>query len=99
MLFRFRTKEIKKFEANTGILSENHGQWAEDLFVSNEVFLKILSDLVPVTITDATVVRSNAPDELISFDFKYQLSRPNLYGAGKIDIKRIFDDTFDYTFH
>ncbi|MDD4698418.1 MAG: hypothetical protein PHR52_12895 [Fermentimonas sp.] len=99
MLFRFRTKEIKKFEANTGVLSENHGQWAEDLFVSNEVFLKISSDLVPVTITDATVVRSNAPDELISFDFKYQLSRPNLYGAGKIDIKRIFDDTFDYTFH
>lgn len=99
MLFRFRTKEIKRFEANTGMMSENHGQWAEDLFVSNEVFLKINSDLVPVTITDAKVLRSNKPDELISFDFSYQLSRPNIYGAGKIDIKRIFDDTFDYTFH
>lgn len=99
MLFRFRTKETKKFEANTGVLNDNHAQWAEDLFVSNEVFLKLSSDLVPVTINDATVIRSNAPDELISFDFQYQLSRPNLYGAGKIDIKRIFDDTFDYTFH
>lgn len=99
MLFRFRAKETKKFEANTGVLNDNHAQWAEDLFVSNEVFLKLSSDLVPVTINDATVIRSNAPDELISFDFQYQLSRPNLYGAGKIDIKRIFDDTFDYTFH
>ena len=99
MLFRFRTKEIKKFEANTGIMKENHGQWAEDLFVSNEVFLVMGNDLVPVTITDAKVIRSNAPDELISFDFSYQLSRPNIYGAGKIDIKRIFDDTFDYSFH
>lgn len=99
MLFRFRTKETKKFETNTGVLSDNHAQWAEDLFVSNEVFLKLSTALVPVTINDATVIRSNAPDELISFDFKYQLSRPDLYGAGKIDIKRIFDDTFDYTFH
>lgn len=99
MLFRFRTKEIKKFEANTGIMKENHGKWAEDLFVSNEVFLVMGTDLLPVTITDAKVVRSNAPNELISFDFSYQLSRPNVYGAGKIDIKRIFDDTFDYTFH
>lgn len=99
MLFRFRTKEIKKFEANTGFLNENHGQWAEDLFVSNEVFLLVGSDLVPVTIIDAKVARTNAPDEMISFDFTYQLSRPNVYGAGKIDIKRIFDDTFDYTFH
>ena len=99
MLFRFRTKEIKKFEANTGIMKENHGKWVEDLFVSNEVFLVMGSDLLPVTITDAKVVRSNAPNELISFDFSYQLSRPNIFGAGKIDIKRIFDDTFDYTFH
>lgn len=99
MLFRFRTKEIKKFVANTGSLRENHSDWAEDLFVSNEVFLIMGTDLVPVTITDAKVVRTNAPDELVSFDFNYQLSRPNVYGAGKIDIKRIFDDTFDYTFH
>jgi len=99
MLFRFRTKEIKKFIANTGILSSNHSDWAEDLFVSNEVFLVMSSDLVPVTLSDAKVIRSNAADELISFDFSYQLSRPNIYGAGKIDIKRIFDDTFDYTFH
>lgn len=99
MLFRFSAKEIKKFTCNTGILNENMGNWAEDLMVSNEIFLVIGEDLVPVTITDATVVRSNVPDELISFDFNYQLSKPNVYGAGKIDIKRIFDDTFDYTFH
>lgn len=99
MLFRFRTKEIKKFACNTGVLDNNHSDWAEDMLVSNEVFLLIGADLIPVTITDAKVMRSNAPDELISFDFNYQLSKPNLYGAGKIDIKRIFDDTFDYTFH
>lgn len=99
MLFRFRTKEIKKFSANTGILNEDHAAWVEDCFVSNELFLLVGSDLVPVTIIDAKPKRSNAPDELVSFDFNYQLSRPNIYGAGKIDIKRIFDDTFDYTFH
>ena len=99
MLFRFRTKEIKKFVCNTGVLREKQSQWVEDLMVSNEVFLLIGSDLVPITITDAKVLRTNAPDELISFDFNYQLSKPGIYGAGKIDIKRIFDDTFDYTFH
>jgi hypothetical protein len=80
-------------------LREKQSQWVEDLMVSNEVFLLIGSDLVPITITDAKVLRTNAPDELISFDFNYQLSKPGIYGAGKIDIKRIFDDTFDYTFH
>lgn len=99
MLFRFRTKETKKFVCNTGIMNENHSNWAEDFLVSNEVFLLIGSDLVPITITDAKVIRSSAHDELIAFDFNYQLSKPNIYGAGKIDIKRIFDDTFDYTFH
>lgn len=99
MLFRFRTKEIKKFVVNTGVLSSNHSDWAEDLFVSNEVFLVMGTDLVPVTLSDAKVMRSNAQDELISFDFNFQLSKPSVYGAGKIDIKRIFDDTFDYTFH
>lgn len=99
MLFRFRTKEIKKFVCNTGVLNETHSNWAEDMLVSNEVFLLLGTDLIPVTITDAKVLRTNAPDELISFDFNYQLSKPTIYGAGKIDIKRIFDDTFDYTFH
>ena len=99
MLFRFRTKEIKKFTCNTGVLHEKQSHWAEDFMVSNEVFLLMGPDLIPVTITDAKVLRTNAPDELISFDFNYQLSKPNIYGAGKIDIKRIFDDTFDYTFH
>lgn len=99
MLFRFRTKEIKKFTCNTGVMQEHESHWAEDFLVSNEVFMLIGSDLIPVTITDAKVLRTNAPDELISFDFNYQLSKPNVYGAGKIDIKRIFDDTFDYTFH
>lgn len=99
MLFRFRTKEIKKFEANTGILTNEQANWAEDMIVSNELFLKMSDDLIPVTVTDAKVSRTNATDELISFDFNYQLSQPSLYGAGKIDIKRIFDDTFDYTFH
>lgn len=99
MLFRFRTKETKKFTCNTGILDLNHSDWAEDMIVSTEVFLLIGSDLFPITITDAKVVRTNAPEELISFEVDYQLSKPNIYGAGKIDIKRIFDDTFDYTFH
>lgn len=99
MLFRFRTKEIKKFEANTGILTNEQANWIEDMLVSNELFLKLSSDLIPITIIDAKVSRTNATNELISFDFNYQLSQPNVYGAGKIDIKRIFDDTFDYTFH
>lgn len=99
MLFRFRTKEIKKFTCNTGILQPAQSSWAEDMMVSNEVFLRIGSDLIPITILDANVTRTTAADELIAFDFTYQLSKPNLYGAGKIDIKRIFDDTFDYTFH
>lgn len=99
MLFRFRTKEIKKFTCNTGVMQEHESHWAEDFLVSNEVFMLIGSDLIPITITEAKVLRTNAPDELISFDFNYQLSKPNIYGAGKIDIKRIFDDTFDYTFH
>lgn len=99
MLFRFETKEIKKFTANTGVLNEEQSDWVEDLLVSSESFLVMGSDLIPITFTDAKVVRTNAPDELISFDFQYQLSQPNRYGAGRVDIKRIFDDTFDYTFH
>lgn len=99
MLFRFRTKEIKKFSCNTGLLKENQSEWVEDLIVSNEVFLMLGSDLIPITITGAEVSRNNSRAELISFNFDYQLSKPNIYGAGKIDIKRIFDDTFDYTFH
>ena len=72
MLFRFKTKEIKKFSCNTGFLKNNQSAWVEDLIVSNEVFLLYDSDLIPVTITGAKVSRNNSPGELISFNFDFQ---------------------------
>lgn len=99
MLFRFQTKEIRKFSCHTGFVAKNLSPFLEDMFVSNEVFYLVGTSLVPITITDAKVSTSNAKDEMTGFTFDYQLSKPNVYGAGKIDIQRIFDDTFDYTFH
>jgi hypothetical protein len=91
---------IKEYTANTGIMDENMAAWIEDMFVSRDVFLLTSAGIEKeVSITEATVKRSSAMEELPAFEFKYRLSQVNQHDFRALSRVRIFDDTFDYTYN
>lgn len=96
---KYKNKRVKEYTVNTGVLDNNHSDWLEDLFISKDVFLLSPSGVErEIVIEDTKVKRSNTPDELPSFEFKYRFSK-NSQGQFITDSTGIFDDTFDDTFN
>jgi hypothetical protein len=74
MYRKYNIDLVKEYTANTGVLSENMAGWLEDIFLSKDVFLFSPDGIEKeITISDATVKRSSARDELPAYDFKYRL--------------------------
>jgi hypothetical protein len=97
---RYHVEMVKVYTAVTGILDESMAVWIEDLFISRDVFLLTPTGTeVEVCITEASVKRSSALQELTAFEFKFRLSRKNHHSFTAPSRVRIFDDSFDYTFN
>jgi hypothetical protein len=92
-------KLIREYSAATGVLSPGMSGWLEDMFSSPDVnLLGTDGSMTRVVITEATVKRSSARDEIVRYEFKYRLARSN-HNEIRRTTDRIFDDTFDYTFN
>lgn len=100
----YRITETRKMEADTGIMTFEEAEWAEDLFRSQYVRIVNFYKSNPnmgkeVIITDAKATRDNQDDTLPRFTFSYQYAQRN---HNVLDIGRegrIFDNTFDNTFN
>jgi hypothetical protein len=100
MYRKYNIDLVKEHTANTGVLTENMSEWLEDIFLSKDVFLFSPAGIEKeVTISEATVKRSSARDELPAYEFKYRLSKANHSEHYIQEHARIFDDSFDYTFN
>lgn len=95
----YKVEETKKFKANTGQLTFEMAEFADDLLRSTEIYLLrggVRGKLVAITDCDAK--RDNDYDNIPEFTFEYRYAQRNnniiQFGAG-----RIFDNTFDDTFN
>lgn len=96
----YQITENRNFKANTGILSTDMANWAEELFRSKEVYL-MDGDATgkEVTITESKSERNNNPDNQPSFEFEYRYSQRNHNIMPMVNAGRVFDNTFDRTFN
>lgn len=95
----YQIEEKRVFNANTGILNNTMGVWADDLFRSKEIYL--LDGEQPgkeVTITDSDSKRTNDFDALPFFTFEYRYAQRNQNILQLPRAGRVFDNTFDNTF-
>jgi hypothetical protein len=97
---RYNVDMVKEYTANTGVLDDSMASLVEDLFMSRDIrLLSKNGEEEEVTILEATLKRSSAREELPSFEFKFRLAGKNHHDFRAPSRKRIFDDTFDYTFN
>lgn len=98
----YQITENQNFKAQTGILSADMENWAEDLFRSKEVYLMNGNAIgKEITITESKSERNNNPDNLPSFEFEYRYSQRNhnIMSIIGISAGRVFDHTFNRTFN
>jgi hypothetical protein len=99
-MFRsYDIEENKVFKANTGTLSHEMANWADDLLRSGEIYL-LDGDNVgkEITITESENKRSNEDDDRPVYTFSYRYAQRNHNILSEAKAGRIFDNTFDYTF-
>lgn len=100
----YRITEQRNFNADTGYLSRDMANWAEDLFRSDEVYIVNFVDGNPlvgkrITINSSTSKNDNLHDTLPRFTFSYVYAQRQ---HNVLDLQRggrIFDNTFDNTFN
>ena len=93
-------QEERNFKANTGWLTTDMADWADELFRSQEVYLWVDGQCGrEVVITDSTSIISNEDSDMPSFDFTYQYSQRLHNVMQRTHAGRIFDNTFDHTFN
>ena len=100
----YKIEEVRKFNADTGVLNTAMANWADELFRSEEIYVcnfynNTINVGKEIVILDSKSERSNALDALDRFTFTYRYAQKNqnilqLQRAG-----RIFDNTFDNTFN
>ena len=104
MMRNYRIEEVRKFEADTGVMNTAMANWADELFRSDEIYIcnfynNTINVGKEITIIDSKSERSNLLNAIDRFTFSYRYSQRNnnvlqLQRAG-----RIFDNTFDNTFN
>jgi hypothetical protein len=99
-MFRsYEIEENKVFKANTGTLSHEMANWADDLLRSKEIYLLDGETIgKEVTITESENKRNNDDDNLPAYTFSYRYAQRNHNILSEAKAGRIFDNTFDYTF-
>lgn len=97
-------KEQRIFTANTGPLTTEMSNWADDLFRSEAIHL-LQTDAEgnvyrgkEIVITSRKAERSNDDSFIPSFTFEYRLSQRNHNVFDDTKAGRIFDNTFDTQF-
>lgn len=99
-LRNYKVQEERNFKANTGWLTTDMADWADELFRSQEVYLWVDGQCGrEVVITESTSIISNEDSDMPSFDFTYQYSQRLHNVMQRTHAGRIFDNTFDHTFN
>jgi len=96
---KYGAELVKEYTARTGVLTQGMADWIEELFLSRNVFLLSQDGIEQeATLTEATLQRSSARDELPNYAFKYRAAPIN---QNELTIRgaRIFDLSFNYTFN
>lgn len=104
LLRNYTINEQRVFEANTGVLTTDMANWADELFRSQSIYVVNIVNGHPnigkeVVITDSKSENSNADDYLPSFSFSYQYAQRIHNVLQPSRAGRIFDNTFDNTFN
>ena len=99
-LANYKVVEDRVFSANTGALSPDMADWADELFRSDEV--RHWFDGVPdksIVITESKSEVTNDDDNLPVFTFSYVYAQRIHNVLQPSHAGRIFDYTFDFTFN
>jgi hypothetical protein len=99
-MFRsYDIEENKVFKANTGSMTHEMANWADDLLRSKEIYL-LDGDTIgkEITITESESKRNNDDDNRPVYTFSYRYAQRNHNILSEAKAGRIFDNTFDYTF-
>lgn len=99
-MFRsYDIEENKIFKANTGSLSHEMANWADDLLRSKEIYI-LEGERIgkEITITESENKRTNDHDNRPVYTFSYRYAQRNHNILSEAKAGRIFDNTFDYTF-
>lgn len=99
-LRNFRVVEDRQFTANTGWLNTAMADWADELFRSTEVYLRVGGHTGRgIVITDSKSELSNEDGELPSYEFTYGYAQRIHNVMQPSHAGRVFDNTFDHTFN
>ena len=90
-------EENRIYKANTGNLTENMLELADDLARSKEVYLIENNNERAITITESETKQSNDDDAMYNFLISYRYS--SRYQSGLPLLVNVFDETFDETFN
>lgn len=94
----YKIERRKQFTANTGALSEAMADWADDLFVSLNVYLYNGGHMgKEVILSSPKDEITNEDDNMPAFEFQWTYAQ-NLHTIMEVERYRVFDNTFDYTF-
>lgn len=96
-------EEQRTKTADTGILSHQMADWAQDMLRSRSIRIAAISGGTmtvgkAITITEAKVKLTNDDDALPRIQFSYQYAQRNQHVMSIRREGRVFDDTFDNTF-
>lgn len=100
LLRNYRVTEDRQFKANTGWLSRDMADWADELLRSQEVYVWLGNAIgKQVVITDSESVISNEDAFMPAFEFTYVYAQRIHNVMQRTHAGRIFDNTFDHTFN
>lgn len=97
-------QETKMFTANTGALTTEMSNWADDIFRSNSIHILCVDDSGAVyrgkeiAIVSRKADRSNDDAFIVSYSFEYRYAQRNHNIFETAKAGRIFDNTFDQTY-
>ena len=103
MTRNYRTDEVRRFTAATGVLTRPEAAWLDELFRSEEVYVcnvisGTLSRTKEITILESESKNDNSDDTLPEFTFSYRYAQRQQNVMQTDSLGRIFDNTFDSTF-